>query len=305
MPGAEYGFTGSRIRQFLHPHGGPLHITKISPHSFSPAGARNPGKNSPPFELPDGPGGLWSDSVAPPQKAGARINGDVSTWHAIVFHRNFLSLVVTMETGNSTRDGPNRLEAKVQELINSRLSARRVRQRAGRLLASRDLLQVVQALTPEEQGRFVDRVDQVRRLGCLSIISANVPLFTGKAYPTVETRNAALLTALGEVCSAIGKLPASTTVSVGLRKTGNGAIASGGLRDVWPGEYGGKRVAIGVFRIYSGEKLSEAKKVRIHWPIRIGPSKTNFTDLMETGSNVEEVRPPKYHRISRSGYEAL
>ena len=137
-----------------------------------------------------------------------------------------------METGNSTRDGPNRLEAKVQELINSRLSARRVRQRAGRLLASGDLLQVVQALTPEEQGRFVDRVDQVRRLGCLSIISANVPLFTGKAYPTVETRNAALLTALGEVCSAIGKLPASTTVSVGLRKTGNGAIASGGLRDV-------------------------------------------------------------------------
>ena len=150
------------------------------------------------------------DSVAPPQAAGARTNGDVSTWHAIAFHRNFLSLVVTIETRNSTRDSPNRLEAKVRGFIDSHLPVGRVRQQAGCLLASGDL-RVIQALTPGEQGRFTGRVDQVRRLGCLSIISVNMPSFT-KAYPTTETQNAALLTALGEVCCAIHKLPASADV---------------------------------------------------------------------------------------------
>ena len=38
------------------------------------------------------------------------------------------------------------------------------------------------------------RVDQVRRLGCLSITSPNMSSFT-KAYPTAETQNAALLSA--------------------------------------------------------------------------------------------------------------
>ena len=168
-----------------------------------------------------------------------------------------------MATQDSTRDGPHRLQAKLQEFLNSHLPTRRVRQHAGRFLVNPDLLQAIQALIPEDRGRFIDRVDQVSRLGCLSIVSANVPLFT-KAYPTADPQNAALLTTLGEVCSTIEKLPASATISVGLRKIGNGAIASGGLRDVFPGEYGGKRVAIEVFRIYSGERLREAKKVRVY-----------------------------------------
>ena len=99
-----------------------------------------------------------------------------------------------METRNSTRDRPNRLEAKVQGFIDGHPPAGRVRQQSGRLLASGDLLQVTQALTPEEQGRSMGRVDQVRRLGCLSITSPNMSSFT-KAYPTAETQNAALLSA--------------------------------------------------------------------------------------------------------------
>ena len=74
-----------------------------------------------------------------------------------------------------------------RDFIDSRLPVGCVRQQAGRMLVSGDLLQVIQGSTPEEQGRFVDKVDQVRRLGCLKIVSPDAPLFT-KAYTTAETQ---------------------------------------------------------------------------------------------------------------------
>ena len=74
-----------------------------------------------------------------------------------------------------------------RDFIDSRLPVGCVRQQAGCMLVSGDLLQVIQGSTPEEQGRFVDKVDQVRRLGCLKIVSPDAPLFT-KAYTTAETQ---------------------------------------------------------------------------------------------------------------------
>ena len=135
-------------------------------------------------------------------------------WHAIACNCLLPQLFVSRrrhhgDTKFNAPDGPNRLEWKVLGFTNSHLPVGRVRQQAGHLLASGDLLQVIQALTPEEQGIFMGRVDQVRRLGCLSIISSNTPLFT---KPTAETQNAALLTALGEACSATHKLSASADV---------------------------------------------------------------------------------------------
>ena len=55
------------------------------------------------------------------------------------------------------------------------------------MLASGGLLQVIQALTPEERGRLVDKVDQVRLLGCLKIVSPDAPLFA-RAYTTAKTQ---------------------------------------------------------------------------------------------------------------------
>ena len=55
------------------------------------------------------------------------------------------------------------------------------------MLASGGLLQVIQVLTPEERGRLVDKIDQVRLLGCLKIVSPDAPL-SARAYTTAETQ---------------------------------------------------------------------------------------------------------------------
>ena len=77
-------------------------------------------------------------------------------------------------------------------------------------------------------------------------------------------------------------------LSAGLEKRGNIAVASGGLTDVWRGEYGGTPVAIKAFRIYPAQNLKEAKEVRIQpaWKIF---SRTKFTDSVETSAHVEEA----------------
>ena len=92
------------------------------------------------------------------------------------------------------------------------------------------------------------------------------------------------------MCSVTEQLPTSAVLSAGLEKRGNIAVASGGLTDVWRGEYGGTQVAIKAFRIYPAQNLKEAKEVRIQseWVIF---SRTKFTDFMETGARVEEAIP--------------
>lgn len=70
------------------------------------------------------------------------------------------------------------------------------------------------------------------------------------------------MTALGNVCSATERLPTSAVLSAGLEKRGNIAVASGGLTDVWRGQYNGTQVAVKAFRIYPAQNLKEAKEVR-------------------------------------------
>lgn len=67
---------------------------------------------------------------------------------------------------------------------------------------------------------------------------------------------------LGNMCSAIQRLPTSALLSTGLEKRGNIAVASGGFTDVWRGDLGELRVAIKVFRIYPAQNLRDAKEVR-------------------------------------------
>ena len=59
------------------------------------------------------------------------------------------------------------------------------------------------------------------------------------------------------------RLPTPAVLSAGLEKRGNIAVASGGLTDVWRGQFNGIQVAIKAFRIYPAQNLKEAKEVRL------------------------------------------
>ena len=59
--------------------------------------------------------------------------------------------------------GSTRGEVAIQEFANSSLPPEQLRQRAAPLLDSKELLRIVWGLPPEDQTRFVDKVDQVRR----------------------------------------------------------------------------------------------------------------------------------------------
>jgi len=67
-------------------------------------------------------------------------------------------------------------------------------------------------------------------------------------------------------------------LSAGLEKRGNIAVASGGLTDVWRGQYNSTQVAIKAFRIYPAQNLKEAKEVRLQ-PVRNVRSLTEFQIL--------------------------
>ncbi|KAF9646894.1 kinase-like protein [Thelephora ganbajun] len=131
-------------------------------------------------------------------------------------------------------------EASIQEFANSNLTPEASRQKAALLLDSKDLVRNVRGLTPEGQTKFVDKIDQ--------------------AYSTIGSQNARLITALGNLCSAIERLPTSAVLFT-LEKRGNIAVASGGFTDIWRGDMGGTTVAIKAFRIYPAQNLKEAKEI--------------------------------------------
>jgi hypothetical protein len=139
----------------------------------------------------------------------------------------------------------------------------RVRQQAGRFLTANNSLGIVGKLTPEERRRLINRVDQVRRLGYRSFSAAFVHAVSVKAFLTADIQNAEFLISFGKICSAAKQLPASALLSAGLTKHGDTPVASGGMTDVWRGEYQGTRVAIKAFRTYSPQNLEEAMEVRV------------------------------------------
>ena len=66
-------------------------------------------------------------------------------------------------TGNGATEprDSTRGEAAILEFSDSDLSSERLRQRAPLLLNDKGLLRNVRGLTPGDQARFVDKVDQV------------------------------------------------------------------------------------------------------------------------------------------------
>ena len=60
---------------------------------------------------------------------------------------------------NSTTGG----ETPFREFVYNNLTPEKSRRRVAVLLDSRDLLRNVQGLSPEDQTRFIDKVDQVRQ----------------------------------------------------------------------------------------------------------------------------------------------
>ena len=97
------------------------------------------------------------------------------------------------------------------------------------------------------------------------------------------------VTALGNVYSAIQRLPTSAVLSTGLEKRGNIAVASGEFTDTWRGDLGGLQVAIKAFRIYPAQNLKEAKEVSIQLTSEIC-SRTNLQVLWK--------RVPTWMRLS-------
>jgi len=182
---------------------------------------------------------------------------------------------------NSTRG-----ETSIREFANDDWTPEQLRQRAAVLLNNKELLRNVPGLTPEEQTKILDRVDQVRH-SCLPKSQLTTLV---KAYPTIDSFNIKFVTALGDVCSATERLPTSAVVSTGLVKRGTFAVASGGFTDVWRGEYNGAQVAIEAFRIYPAQNLKEAKEVSIQLPLGVC-SLTRFTDFVATGAGMEEAVP--------------
>ena len=60
-------------------------------------------------------------------------------------------------------------EAPFREYAYSNLTPEQSKQRAALLLDSRDLLRNVQGLAPEDQTRFIDKVDQVSKSSLIRI----------------------------------------------------------------------------------------------------------------------------------------
>ena len=68
-------------------------------------------------------------------------------------------------------------EAPIREFTNSNLTPEQLRQRAATLLNSNELLRDVQSLTPEDQAKFIDKVDQVCRDDRLSSLNITIHYF--------------------------------------------------------------------------------------------------------------------------------
>ena len=179
-------------------------------------------------------------------------------------------------------------ETSFREFANSTLALEQSKQRAAPLLNSKGLLQNVRALAPEDQTKFIDKIDQVCR-SWLIILFQYLPSI--KAYPTIDSQDTKAVTALGDVCSAIGQLPTSAVISAGLEKHSKIITASGGLADTWRGEYDATQVAIKAFRIYPAQNLKEAKGVSIQSEISEVFSLIEFSDSVETYPDVEETVP--------------
>ena len=173
--------------------------------------------------------------------------------------------IFTMSRKNNATTSQNLtpLGAQLQEFASSRLAPEGLRQQARVFLANKDLASHILGLSAEHQEKFIDKVDQVCRDLLLFFFAEPQTHCFSQAYPTLDSQNAKYIIALGNLCSAILRLPTSAILSEGLKKQGIIAVASGGLTDIWKGGLGRTQVAVKAFRIYPAQNLKEAKEVRI------------------------------------------
>lgn len=79
-----------------------------------------------------------------------------------------------------------------------------------------------------------------------------------QAYPTVDSQNARLVTAFGNLCNAIERLPTSAVLFQGLKSRSKVIVAYGRSIETWKGEYRGAEVVI---KALPAQELREAKEV--------------------------------------------
>lgn len=125
--------------------------------------------------------------------------------------------------------------------VNGDLSPSELRGKALALLNCDTLIPVVSRLSPDDQSRFVDRADM--------------------ALPIIDAENAEPVASLGNLCSAMGLVPRSSILNVGLEKVGSAPTVSTGWSDEWQGKHGHRPVTIKAIRSYSPQHLDEQKVV--------------------------------------------
>lgn len=169
---------------------------------------------------------------------------------------------------------PKKLKAKVRKFLNkAHPPIECLRQLAS--LPCECFLQVVRTLTPQDQGRFVDKVDRVRQFRVSAERSLLISPPSAKLYPTLDTQDIKVLAVIGEVCNNIDRPPTSAVIParLGRRET------SGGLTDIWSGTFDSERVALKAFRTYPDVSMREAKKVRIRRVQEVSVE-TNFFQIL-------------------------
>ena len=87
--------------------------------------------------------------------------------------------------------GPTRGETVIQEFANSTSTPRESGRKAASLLSSKELLEDIRRLTPEDQMKFVDKIDRVRRdrLSFPLVIFPSLLLSRHTQPPTRELQN--------------------------------------------------------------------------------------------------------------------
>ena len=208
-----------------------------------------------------------------------------------------LSLTLTM---NGTREdsGQNlahltpktrtRLRTRAIEFINVEAPIERTQRLADSLLAHDSFLQVIKAIPPELQIKFVDKVYSVRDPYSKTVTLCRC---STKINPTIDLRSVKRLTSLGEICSAIGRPPTAVFISDGLEKHGTHAFAAGGLTDVWKGELDRKLVSAKTFRPYPDASMTDAKKVQLKRAkeTRVFDFDTNAAGPVETSADLDNA----------------
>jgi hypothetical protein len=133
-------------------------------------------------------------------------------------------------------------------------------------IANKDYLEIVRSFNKEDVVKLVNAIDEVCRVGFQPLLIRRRS-DSGPNEQAVESadwtkpRGSVLLQALGSICSATGQLPRTTSLSDGVERCGDIAVASGGFTDTWRGRYQKTPVALKAFRTYQSQELDGAQKV--------------------------------------------